>query len=343
MQATFPWTKCMTLAFVMATLTGFAVAGHSPPAVAASADASCHKRFTVGFIPKQTADPFFVAGNQGAQEAAKQLNLRVIYKGPINLDPAGQAQIISTFINQHLDALTVSADDGDALVPAFKRAIASGVKVSAWNAQVNGPFFFMGNPPPSALAKALVDQMVSAVGPDAKLLVVTSTLQAPNQNAWLDAIRSYIAAHDPNLIIQTVLPGNADTSTSFNVTKSWLQAHPETKGVLTVDGSALAGAAQAVRALGLVGKIPLVGIGVPSQNGPDLLNGTVKSVVLWSPVDQGYAAMYMVHAQLCGTLKPGQKTLDAGRLGALSFTSDYDITLGQPTIFTKENVQNYHF
>jgi rhamnose transport system substrate-binding protein len=265
------------------------------------------------------------------------------YKGPVNLDPAGQTEIITTFTNEHLDAITVSADDADALVPALRRAAAAGIKVSSWNAQVNAPFFYMGNPPPAALAKAIVDEMVSSVGPSAKILVMTSTLQAPNQNAWLAAVKTYINAHYPHLLIENILPGQSDTSLSFNIAKSWLQAHPETSGILTVDGSELAGAAQAVRALGLKGKVTLVGIGVPSQNGPDLLNGTVKAVVLWSPIDLGYATMYMVHAQLCGTLSPDQKTLQAGRLGDLAFTAPYDITLGQPIIFTKENVSNYHF
>lgn len=341
-----PWVNVAAVAVMAAVLAGPGAAGTlavSPASAASASDSTCHQRFTVGFIPKQTADPFFVAANEGAQEAAKQLNLQVIYKGPVNLDPAGQTQVITTFTNEHLNAITVSADDADALVPALKKAAAVGIKVSSWNAQVNGPFFFMGNPPPAALAEALVEQMVSSVGPDAKILVMTSTLQAPNQNAWLAAVQAYVHAHDPHLIIEKILPGQSDTSLSFNIAKSWLQAHPETKGILTVDGSELAGAAQAVRALGLKGKVTLVGIGVPSQNGPDLLNGTVKAVILWSPIDQGYATMYMVHAQLCRTLKPGDKTLYAGRLGNLDFTSAYGITLGKPTIFTKENVKNYHF
>jgi rhamnose transport system substrate-binding protein len=334
------------IAAIAAVLAGAGAAGtisSSSVSAASPPDSTCNQRFTVGFIPKQTADPFFVAADKGAQEAAKQLNLQVIYKGPVNLDPAGQTQVITTFTNEHLNAITVSADDADALVPALKKAAAAGIRVSSWNAQVTGPFFFMGNPPPSALAKALVEEMVSSVGPDAKILVMTSTLQAPNQNAWLAAVQDYVHTHYPHLVIEKILPGQSDTSLSFNIAKSWLQAHPETKGILTVDGSELAGAAQAVRALGLKGKVTLVGIGVPSQNGPDLLNGTVKAVVLWSPVDQGYATMYMVHAQLCRTLKPGQKTLYAGRLGYLQFTSPYDITLGKPTIFTEENVNNYHF
>ena len=311
----------------------------------AKANGPCTKKFTVGLLPKQTADPFFVAASKGAQEAASELNMQVLYKGPVNLDPAGQNQIITQWTNQHLDAITVSADDPNALAPALKQAASAGVKVSAWNADVapDARQFFMDNPPSSALAQTLVDQMVASVGPSAKILVMTSTLQAPNQNQMLTQVKQYAARKYPKLVIQKVLPGEGDTSKSYNIEKSWLQAHPETKGILTVDGSELAGGAQAVNALGLKGKVTLVGIGVPSQNGPDLLTGTVKAVVLFSPVDLGYATMYMVHAQLCGTLKTGAQTLAAGRLGSLKFESADSITLGKALVFTKDNVRNYHF
>jgi rhamnose transport system substrate-binding protein len=310
-----------------------------------TSSASCTKHFTVGLIPKETSDPFFVAADKGAQEAAKQLNMQLIYKGPDSLDPAGQTQIISQMTNQHLNAITVSADDPNALVPALKQAANAGIKITAWNADVakSARAFFMDNPPPTNLVKTITDQMVQSVGASAKILVMTSTLQAPNQNLLLTDLKAYVAKAYPHLTIEKILPGNSDTSYSEGVAKSWLQAHPETKGILTVDGAELAGAAQAVDSLGMKGKVALVGIGVPSQNGHDLLTGTVKAVVLWNPIDLGYATMYMVHAQLCGQLHAGQKSLAAGRLGNLGFESPDSITLGKTLVFTKENVGNYHF
>ena len=341
-------TPSATAPSATSTASTSSVVGASPSVAGASpsvAATSCDKKFTVGFMPKQTADPFFVAANQGAQEAADKLGMTLIYKGPVNLDPAGQTQIITQWTDQKVDAITVSADDPNALAPSLKAAAAAGIKVSAWNADVapDAREFFMDNPRASDLAAALVENMVSSVGPEAKILVMTSTLQAPNQNAWLSAVQTYVSTKYPKLVLQAVLPGNSDTAASFNIAKSWLQAHPETQGILTVDGSELAGAAQAVNSLNLKGKVTLVGVGVPSQNGPDLLSGTVKAVVLWNPIDLGYAAIYMVHAQLCGTIKVGDAKLSAGRLGDLTFTTKDTITLGAAFVFTKDNVSNYKF
>lgn len=327
-----------------ATNAGSSSSSGAASTAASTTSGSCSKHFTVGFLPKQTADPFFRAANQGAQEAGRQLNMTVEYKGPPTPDVAGQNQIITQWTDQHLDAITVAANDPDALAPSLKQAQAAGVKVSAWNADVapDAREFFMDNPPASVLGQTLVAQMVSSVGKNAKILVMTSSLQSPNQNQFVAAVKT-AAGKYPGLVIQNVLPGQSDTARSFNIAKSWLQAHPETKGILTVDGSELAGAAQAVDALGLKGKVTLVGIGVPSQNGHDLITGTVKAVVLWNPIDQGYATMYMVHAQLCGALKRGASTLAAGRLGNLSFTGPDTISLGKALVFTARNVRDYHF
>ena len=43
----------------------------------------------------------------------------------------------------------------------------------------------------------------------------------------------------------------------------------------------------------------------------------VKSVVLWNPVDLGYAATYVLRAAADGTLKPGATSVKAGKLGDL--------------------------
>lgn len=337
------------LALCLLAIAALVVAGcggtGSPKPSGSSSTTPAHGQWTVGMLPKTTADPFFVAAHQGAEEAAKELGMKVVYNGPATLDVAGQAQIIGQWAQQHLDAITVSANDPNALVPALKQAAAAGVKVSAWNADVapGARQYFMNNPTPEALGSTLADEVVHSTGPKVKVLVITSTLTAPNQNSWLRALQAYVAQRYPGFQIQKVLPGQADTATSYNVAKEWLQAHPETQAILTLDGSALAGAAKAVDSLGKRGKIVLTGIGVPSQNGKDILSGTVKSAVLWSPVDLGYATMYMVHAQLTGQLRVGQRTLQAGRLGTLQFGAPDTILLGKPLVFTKANVQNYHF
>ena len=71
--------------------------------------------------------------------------------------------------------------------------------------------------------------------------------------------------------------------------------------------------------------------------------GCVKSVVLWNPVDLGYAATYVMRAVVDGKLKPGATSVDAGKLGKLNVINGSEILLGAPFIFTKDNIEEFDF
>jgi hypothetical protein len=69
----------------------------------------------------------------------------------------------------------------------------------------------------------------------------------------------------------------------------------------------------------------------------------VKSVVLWNPVDLGYAAAYVLRAAVDGDLKPGATSVMAGKLGDLQIINGSEVLLGAPTTFTKDNINNFDF
>lgn len=330
---------------VPAALVAAGCGGTGTPSSEDGAKAGKQGPYTIGMVPKTTGDPFFVATRKGAEQAANELGVKLVYSGPPTYDVAGQVQVVGQLAQRHVNAITVSANDPNALVPVMEKAAASGIETSTWNADIGkaGRQFFLNNPTADELGKALVEQVVEATGPKAKVLVITSTLTAPNQNSWLEAMKKYIAAKYPDFVFQKVLPGQAEAATSYNVAKTWLQAHRETQAIISLDAFGVAGSAKAAEALGRKGKVVLTGIGVPSQNGKDIKSGTVKSAVLWNPVDLGYATIYMVKAQLDGKIKPGMKSLDAGRLGQLKFGAPDTILLGKPLVFTKDNVDDYDF
>jgi ABC-type sugar transport system substrate-binding protein len=71
-------------------------------------------------------------------------------------------------------------------------------------------------------------------------------------------------------------------------------------------------------------------------------NGTVKTVVLWNPVDLGYLTIFAAKALAVGALKPGASGLEAGRLGKKQVEKD-QVLLGDPMLFMKENIGKYDF
>jgi hypothetical protein len=72
-------------------------------------------------------------------------------------------------------------------------------------------------------------------------------------------------------------------------------------------------------------------------------SGCVKSVVLWNPVDLGYAAVQVMRAVVDGKLKPGDTSVDAGKLGKLNVVNGSEILLGAPFVFSMDNVDQFDF
>jgi rhamnose transport system substrate-binding protein len=121
---------------------------------------------------------------------------------------------------------------------------------------------------------------------------------------------------------------------------------------------ALPKVAEAVEQAGLTGKIVVTGMSTPNDMKEFVKRGTVKTVVLWNPVDLGYLAVYAAQASLAGTLKDNamQAKLPAGRLGTRDAVASLEditakgpltlknvIVLGNPFRFTKDNIDQFNF
>ena len=61
----------------------------------------------------------------------------------------------------------------------------------------------------------------------------------------------------------------------------------------------------------------------------------MKSVVLWNPVDLGYAAVYVTRAVVDGKLKAGATEVEAGKLGKLQIVNGSEVLLGPPFIYSE--------
>jgi ABC-type sugar transport system substrate-binding protein len=145
------------------------------------------------------------------------------------------------------------------------------------------------------------------------------------------------------MVIKDILPGQEDVEISRNVALNYLRAHPDTAGVWAMTQNAVVGAAEAAKELGIQDKVAVTGVGPPSCCTAVIKDGSARSLVLWNPVDTGYAAVYMAVAQIDGTLDPASGVLPAGRLGELKFISPDVILLGPPAVFTKDNIDQFDF
>src|SRR5215470_1733271 len=173
--------------------------------VAGSASA---KDIKIGLVVKSLGNGFFEAANKGAQEAAKELgNVEVIYTGPTTTTAEAQIEVINSLIAQNVNAIAVSANDKDALVPTLKKAMQRGITVISWDSGVAPAGRQMHlNPSSNALIGNMCVKMAADVLPEGKgdVAILSATATATNQNTWIDEMKKVLPNYPGVNLVTTV-------------------------------------------------------------------------------------------------------------------------------------------
>jgi ABC-type sugar transport system substrate-binding protein len=311
-------------------------------------------------VPKLIGIGYFNATSKGIADAAAELgNVTVTTDGPTTGDVVQQVQFIENYLAQGVNGILFAANDPVGISPVLRRALESGVRVVGYdaNSEPDAREWFVNQAEFNGIAKAMVDSLVAEIGPEGRFAIVTSSYTAPNQGRWIAEMQAYIAKCYPTLTWLETVESQEDQNLAFQQTQALINSYgDELDGVLGMSSVAFPGAADAVAQAGLCPvdatsnaapsaeeAISVVGLSTPNQMRPFVESGCVKSVVLWNPVDLGYAAMYVLRAVVDGTLTPESTSVEAGRLGTLQVVNGSEILLGSPFIFTIENIGDFDF
>jgi rhamnose ABC transporter rhamnose-binding protein len=299
---------------------------------------------SVAMIPKIEGIDYFNACRRGAEEAAKELGVDLIYSGPTENKVERQIEIVDGFITQGVKVIAVSPNDPVAIAPVLRKAREKGIHVVTWDADAekNAREFFVDQATPQSVGYALVDEMAAQVGADAPVAIVTGSLTAANQNEWIKFMKERLAAKYPKMKVLALKPSEEDQQMAFTVTQDLLKAYPSVKGVFAITSVAFPGAADAVEQAGKGGKVAVVGLSTPKGMKSWVKSGTVKTVILWNAVDLGYLTIQVAKALAGGELKAGATEIAAGRLGKIQVKGD-EVILGPPTKFTAANIDQFDF
>jgi rhamnose ABC transporter rhamnose-binding protein len=338
--------RMLLVGTALAVIAASCGVGQEGPSEGGDTGGSGDEQAKICMMPKLVGIPYFNASEEGAKEAAEELGVELNYNGPSEAKAAEQVQMIEQMIQQQCDAISVAANDPEALAPAMKKAGEAGVKTSAWDADVKDDSreYFVNQATFEGIGTEMVEIMAEETGGKGEFLVVTGSLTAPNQNAWIDEMKKHIENEYPEMSIASVEPGEEDLQKGIDVTKNYLRANPDTAGVFGLTTVALPGAAEAVQQLGVKDQVAVTGLSTPNQTKPYLESGTINKFVLWSPVDLGYLAVHVANNQINGEM-PSEEgaTFEAGRLGEVEMIAPDEVLLGPPLVFTKDNIDEYDF
>jgi ABC-type sugar transport system substrate-binding protein len=302
--------------------------------------------YTVGFMPKLRGIPYFNACKRGAEEAARERGIKLVYDGPETDDSNRQIEMLDQWINSgSYDCVAVACNNSQLVAPTLKSAADRGLPVITYDADAtpDARRFFVNMATYDAVARAMVDAMAEDLEPngEGKVGILTSSIQAPNQSAWARRIYAYAREKYPKMKLLEQEQHGEDRTKGISQAKAMIQAHKDLKGIIGLTSVSLPAAAEAVRQSGKKGEIRVTGVSTPKDMRDYVKDGTVKTVILWNPVDLGYLTVVVADLNRQGKM-PASGTIEAGRLGIITVT-DREVLLGKPMRFTRENIDQFDF
>ncbi len=305
--------------------------------------------FTIAMVVKGAGNPFFEACRRGGEEAAAERGFNFIFQAPATPTSEGQIELIDALIAQQVDAILVSANDPDALVPVLRRAMDRGITVVAFDSGVApaGRHLFLNQADMELIGRMQVQMIAEMIDYEGEIAILSATSTMANQNVWISWMLQELTKPEyEKMELVGIVYGDDLREKSYNEALGLFRSRPNLRGIISPTTVGLAATARAIEDQGLSGKVALTGLGLPSEMAEYIRNGTSEAIALWNPIDLGYVSSYMAHAMLTGAIKgEAGEIVNVGRMGEREIVADgsggLEVLLGAPFVFDINNIDEW--
>lgn len=308
------------------------------------AHADGHEPIRIALVVKALGIGFFEAAAEGAEEAAAELgNVEIIYTGPTSTTAEGQIEVINALIAQGVDAIAVSANDPDALVPVLQRAMQRGIVVISWDSGVaeEGRMLHLA-PSSDALIGRTIIQLAADHLPDGgQVALLSATATSANQNTWIAEMNAVMGEY-PGIELVATVYGDDLADRSYREAVGLMQTYPDLDAIIAPTSVGIVAAAQAVVDQDMVGQVNVTGLGLPSEMAGAIESGASQSFAIWNPIDLGYAAAMLSYnlATEAATAEAGA-SIPMGRMGDLDLDDTTSGAMALPFTYDASNIEQF--
>lgn len=197
--------------------------------------------------------PFWSEPRQTWQKIGRAIpDLKTIFGGPTDSDPAKQIEELETLISQGVDGIVVFSADPHALVPTINKAVDKGIPVVTVFADVpkSKRFAYVGaNQVESArsLANLVTNDFSERVKPDAKVLISFGKVGAQDQDerrhGFEEAVKGKMRLVNP--VVDDYQPDKA-----AEAIRAAMSLNPDIKFIFGCDSQSAIGAISALKEMG---------------------------------------------------------------------------------------------
>ncbi len=304
-------TRVVALAAVVVVTSLFAACGSS------SSPAESGKA-TIAVIPKGTSHVFWQSIHAGAEKAAQEFGVEVIWRGPLREDDrASQIAEVEGFITRGVSGIVLAPLDEAALVGPVHDAARAKIPVVIFDSGLKSgdyvSFVATDNRKGGNLAG---DGMAKLLPKGGKVVMLrysegsASTLE--REEGFLEAV----GKHANIQVLSSNQYGGADVEGAYKKAEAMLHGYRRPDGSLDVDGiftpneSTTLAMLRVLADSGWAGKVRFIGFDSSDTLVKGLSDGHIDGLVLQNPVNMGYLGVKAMVDHLQG--RPVEKRIDTG-------------------------------
>ncbi len=274
-------------------------------------------RITIAVIPKGTTHVFWKSIHAGAVKASRELDVDIIWKGPLREDDReAQIAVVEHMIQRGVEGIVLAPLDDMALRAPVSAAVRSGIPVviidSGLKSQDYVSFVATDNSKGGRMAGAHLAVLLKGMGKVVMLRYQEgSASTAQREKGFLDAIQK----HGGIEVVSANQYGGATTETAYRASENLL-APLKKSGKLVIDGifcpneSTTFGMLRALQDAGLAGTVRFVGFDSSAKLVAGLKSGQIDGLILQNPFKMGYLGVTTMVSHLKN--KPMVSRIDTG-------------------------------
>ncbi|BEP52295.1 MULTISPECIES: ABC transporter substrate-binding protein [Variovorax] len=266
----------------------------------------------IPLVSKGFQHQFWQAVKSGAEQAAKDLKVKVTFEGPETEAMVDkQIDMLAAALAKKPQAIGFAALDSQAAIPLLKKAQAAKIPVVAFDSGVDSDIPVTTTTTDNKAAAALAaDKMAEMIGKSGEVALVvhdqTSRTGVDRRDGFVNRIKSAY----PNIKIVSVQYGGGDQLKSTEITKSILQASPNLKGIFGANEGSAIGVVNGVKEMKRSGKVVIIGYDSGKQQKNAIMDGSMAGAITQNPVGMGYKTVEMAVKAIKGEKLP--KVVDTG-------------------------------
>ncbi|VXC67610.1 Periplasmic binding protein domain containing protein [Burkholderia sp. 8Y] len=279
-------------------------------AIAAATNTAYADEPYIPLISKGFQHQFWQAVKSGAEQSAKEHNVKMTFEGPETEAMVDkQIDMLSAALSKKPQAIGIAALDSKAAIPLLKRAQNNKIPVIAFDSGVDSDIPLTTCATDNLAAAALAaDKMAGAIGNAGEVGVIvhdqTSRTGIDRRDGFLNEMKS----KHPNIKIVSVQYGGGDHLKSAEIAKAMIQANPNIKGIFGANEGSAEGAAIGIKESGK--KLVLIGYDSGKEQKEDINSGLMYGAITQNPIGIGKCVVDSAVKALKGEKLP--KKVDTG-------------------------------